>query len=455
MAIEPVRGSFRDPAGFVYRRDGIVLRQIHASYAPIWDRVVETGLYGEMVNRSLAIPVLEAPLEWAASSEAVKVIQPEPVATISYPYEWCFSQLQDAALATLAAMRLAMEKGFWLRDASAFNIQFFNGKPVLIDSLSFGSYEEGKPWPAYGQFCRHFLAPLALMALVDPRLSDLLRSHIDGIPLDLATRLLPKSSRWSVGLGVHLHLHARAQSGQSAGRSATVSRQALLGMVDSLESTVRKLNLKQSKTVWGNYYAETNYDEAAFASKRAMVSRFLSLVPKPLKCVWDLGANTGVLSEEAADLAEFVVAWDFDTNAVEGAYKKWRSEGRTNLLPLRQDLTNPSPSLGWGHAERMSLAERGPVDAVMALALIHHLAIGNNVPLPEIALWLATLSSYCILEFVPKEDSQVKRMLSSREDVFHDYHLAGFLDAFTKHFEVVREEPIVGTERTLCLLRSR
>jgi len=453
MSIEPVSGSFRDPAGFVYRRDGVLLRQIQPSYLPTWNSVVGSGLYADLVDRGLLVPYQDAPLELAARPGAAAVLQPEEVPFISFPYEWCFSALKDAALATLATMARALEAGFWLRDASAYNIQFYRGGPTLIDSLSFGIYEPGKPWPAYGQFCRHFLAPLALMSFVDARMGDLMRSHIDGIPLDLAAKILPRKSRWSLGLGVHLHLHARAQSGESKKATTQVSKQAIQGMIASLESTVRKLQPPSGATTWGEYYDHTNYVEASFDAKKSLVSKFLRLIEPSPRVVWDLGANTGVFSEVASEIADHVVAWDFDPLAVERAYVKWK--GNSKLLALRQDLTNPSPALGWAHKERPSLGDRGPADALLVLALIHHLAIGNNVPLPSIAAWLNGLSRACILEFVPKEDSQVQRMLSSREDVFPDYCEEGFETAIEPHFKVVRKDLIEGTKRTLYLLETR
>ncbi len=453
MGIESVSGSFRDPAGFVYERDGVVLRQIDASYLPTWQAVVGSGLYESLVEAGLVVPYVDVPLEWAAREGAAAVIKPERVPFISYPYEWSFSALKEAALVTLVAMNHALERGFWLRDASAYNVQFLHGRPVLIDSLSFGLYEEGRAWPAYGQFCRHFLAPLALMSLVDARLGDLLSRHIDGLPLDLAVKLLPKRTRWSVGLAVHLHLHARAQKGESTGPSRPVSKQALLGMIASLESTIRKLHPPQGATTWGAYYEHTNYQEASFEAKKSLVAAFMTDIEPTPAMVWDLGANTGVFSEVAAQQSRQVIAWDFDPLAVEQAYVRWKGEEK--MLALRQDLTNPSPSLGWAHHERFSLQERGPADVLLALALIHHLAIGNNVPLGSVASWLSSMGRTCVLEFVPKEDSQVQRMLTAREDVFPDYTEAGFEAAFEPYFQVCRKEGIEGTKRTLYLLERR
>lgn len=459
MGSERQVGSFRDPAGFVYRKDGVLLRQINQSFSRSWDGFVTSGLHERLVQAGFLISDESMPLEFAADPSAHAVIRPELVPFISYPYEWSFSQLKDAAILTLGAMRTSMESGFWLRDGSAYNVQFLGGKPVIIDSLSFEPYQEGKPWPAYGQFCRHFLAPLALASKTNVALLGLSRLHIDGVPVELASTLLPKSTYLNLGILTHLHLHAAAGSAAASERpqkpTRPVSRAAIMGLIHSLESTINSLEPPGGKTTWGEYYGHTNYSTSAFVAKQSMVRDFLgSIEPNPTT-IWDLGANAGVFSEVAAESTATVVAWDVDSTAVELAYVKWRKEKRTNLLPLLQDFTNPSPSLGWSQQERESLRDRGPADALLALALIHHLAIGNNVPLLEVARWLSTLGHWVVIEFVPKADSQVQRMLSTREDIFEQYHEHGFRTAISEFFDIVRTEPIPETERTLFLLRRR
>lgn len=451
-------GSFRDPSGFIYERDGVLLRQVNRSYSQHWDSLTQSGLLDRLVADGMLIDAKPADLGLAATPDAVAVLQPERVPLVSYPYEWSFSQLREAARLTLAIMRRALDAGFWLKDASAFNVQFLEGKPIFIDTLSFEPYREGEPWPGYGQFCRHFLAPLALSDLVHPNCLKLLTAHIDGIPLDLASRALPWATKLRAGLAAHIHLHALATSNaQSSGRSkrGQVSKQALLGMIDSLQASVDKLRPPNVPTRWGDYYGHTNYSNSAFEAKKAIVGELLSLIQPRPSMVWDLGANTGVFSEVAAKTAEHVVAWDGDPIAVEAAYRKWKGEGRTNLLPLVQDFANPSPALGWACRERKAFGERAPADATLSLALVHHLAIGNNVPLPEVARWLASLGEWAIVEFVPKTDSQVVEMLAAREDVFPTYSPEGFSHAFGGQFEEVTSRPVPETQRTIHLFRRR
>jgi ribosomal protein L11 methylase PrmA len=397
---EPLDASFRDPAGFLFSSGGTLYRQVNQVYAADYARLLESGLYDRLVKAGLLIPHVEVSqvsadglqAESRPSGQAFKVIQPERVPFISYPYEWSFGQLQDAALATLSIQKRALKVGMTLKDASAYNIQFVRGRPTLIDTLSFTTYVPGKPWDAYRQFCQHFLAPLALMAYVDVRLSHLLRTFIDGIPLDLASRLLPFRTRANFGLLTHIHLHAGAQSryaqanvkSSMAGRQ--VSQNAFVGLIESLETTVKKLTWKPAGTEWGNYYQITNYSDVAFENKKELVTRWVGHTQPAL--VWDLGANRGDFSRVASGAGAYTVSFDIDPAAVEQNYRIVKSGKEQNLLPLQLDLTNPSPALGWAHRERQSLEQRAPADLILALAVIHHLAISNNVPLPN---WLPSL----------------------------------------------------------------
>lgn len=457
--IDPHPASFRDPSGFLYHREGELLRQVNASFQANYDQLIQSGFYGVLSTEELLIPHQEVDLELAATEDAYKVLRPQKIPFISYPYEWCFSQLKDAALITLRIQRLAINEGMSLKDASAFNLQFLNGKPILIDSLSFESYAEGKPWIAYRQFCRHFLAPLALMALRDVRLSQLLRAHIDGLPLDLASSLLPRRSWLNLGLVVHLHLHAatiRRLAGMRVDlerRSRGMTRNAMLGLIDSLERLVKKLRWDPQGTRWADYEDMDHYPAEAKQRKEALVKEYLDIAEP--KMVWDLGANVGRYSRVASSAGAYTVSIDSDSGAVEQNYLQMAAEGEKSLLPLLADLTNPSPSLGWHSSERDSLLARGPADAVLALALIHHLAISNNVPLDHLAEFFAQAGHWLVIEFVPKSDPQVRLLMAAREDIFTNYTQVGFEIAFEEFFHIHRAEDLPGTERRLYLMQAK
>ena len=445
--------SFRDPSGFLFKHNDILYRQINNPYKPDYDLLMQSGLYERLTLEGLLIPHKEVD----PPHNPYKIIQPEIIPFISYPYEWCFSQLKDAALATLKIQKIALDFGMSLKDGSAYNIQFRNGKSILIDTLSFEKYQEGKPWIAYRQFCQHFLAPLALMAYTDVRLSQLLRIYIDGIPLDLASRLLPANSRLRFSLLSHIHLHSKSQK-HFAGKQVnisnrTINRKSLQNIIDNLESTISKLAWQPQGTEWAEYYEDTNYSQEAVMHKKRLVEAYLS-ESKP-RTVWDLGANTGLFSRIAMAKDIDAIAFDVDPAAVEKNYRQMQENKETKMLPLCLDLTNPSPSIGWANEERLSLINRGPADTVLALALVHHLAISNNVPFSHIAAFLRLLCRSLIIEFVPKNDSQVQRLLHSREDVFPDYDQEHFEASFGEYFSLIKRETIADTKRALYLMEKQ
>jgi ribosomal protein L11 methylase PrmA len=446
--------SFRDPSGFLFSRAGRLYRQVNQSYRSDYDFLFSSGLYDRLLSRHLLIPHKEANITPVAPELAYKIIEPEMLAFISYPYEWSFGQYQDAALATLKIQKMALEYGMSLKDASAYNIQFHQGRPLLIDTLSFEKYVAGKPWVAYRQFCQHFLAPLSLMAYRDVRLGQCMRLYIDGIPIDLASKLLPARTLLNMSLTLHIHAHAKSQKRYATSSVKTDSqafnRDAMLGLIENLESGIKGLKWSPGGTEWADYYDQTNYSQSSLEHKETLVRDFMDQIhPHSL---WDLGANTGHFSRLASKQGIPTIAFDIDPAAVEKNYKDTRSNKDSNLLPLLLDLTNPSPAMGWHHRERMSLLERAPADAVMALALIHHLAISNNVPLERIAQFFHDMGQWLIVEFVPKNDSQVQRLLATRQDIFPNYNVEGFEAAFEPLFKIHRIEPIRESERRLYLM---
>jgi len=456
--------SFRDPSGFVFRRDGVLYRQVQGLAAADWRAFGTTGLYRSLVADGLLVEHEEAALDAAALPDAIAVIRPRVINTISYPYEWAFSQLREAALLTLELQSRAVDVGMRLKDASAYNVQFDAGRPILIDSLSFELADATEPWPAYRQFCEHFLAPLTLIAHRDARCGLMLRDFIDGIPLDLAARLLPGRTRLNLGLSAHIHLHARAQhrSGNeplpaetattAAKPARRISETGHRALLDSLRRTVEGLRW-ESSSHWAGYSKATSYSEAASASKATIVRDMLAAVGG--STAWDLGANVGVYSAMAAEAGYRVIAWDQDAASVEAHWRRVRGDGNPAILPLICDLANPSPAIGWALEERASFLDRGEPDLMLALALVHHLAIGNNVPLPAVARLFARMAPAAIVEFVPKEDPMTRRLLAARRDIFDHYTLDGFREAFGVPFRILREAPVADSPRTLFLLERR
>lgn len=447
--------SFRDPSGVVFKQNGVLYRQVNRCYQKQFNMLISSGLYVKLVDKNLLISHDDLVADDLPPDVAC-IIRPVRVPFISYPYEWSFGQLKDAALTTLKIQRCAIDYSMILKDASAYNIQFVGGAAMLIDTLSFDFYEEGRPWIAYGQFCRHFMAPLLLMAYTDIRLSQLLRIYIDGLPLDLASKLL--KGKGGLTAKQHIHWHARlsnkhAEDGKNTNKLKTYSikKFSYIAMIDSMIRAVEKLELKGVQTEWGEYYEHSNYSDEASKSKAKIVSEYIEKANPGI--VWDFGANDGRYSKIASKSGAGVVAFDIDPIAVERNYQAVKCSGE-NILPLIMDLTNPSPAIGFANKERPSIFDRQKADCIMALALIHHLAISNNLPLVKIADWFSDICEFLIIEFVPKDDSQVKTLLATREDIFSKYTKEGFEKAFAEYFTLVYSRPVAESFRTIYLYKS-
>ena len=446
-------GSFRDPSGAVFERERKIFRTVNLSYKEHFEALIDTGLYDRLVSAGCVLPFKESD---TSIDGAWKTLEVERLPFISYPYEWSFQQLKDAALLTLRIQKAALEHGMILKDATAYNVQFYKGKPVFIDLLSFEKYEDGTPWIAYGQYISHFYAPLILTAKVDLRYGGLLRNFLDGFPLDFVSKSLPFRSRFSPMIQLHIHMHAKMikKYENTRGRSAKVdvrSKRFSLAthktMAEGLFGATAKIKSPSQTTEWGDYYNDTNYDDAGFQEKKRIVEEICVRVAPKVAC--DFGANLGEFSRVLAKHVQVVLAPDIDPVAVERNYLLVKKNGEKNIYPLVQDLCNPSPGIGWRNEERASFIDRAGCDLAMCLAVIHHLCIGNNLPLDFVADLFASVADNVILEFVPKEDSQVQRLLSAREDIFPDYDLDHCIAAFARHFRNCERFPIAGSARTI------
>ena len=446
--------SFRDPSGFIFKENGEIYRQINLCYKDEYDLLMDSGLYEKLTSKGWMISHTEV----EAKADSYKIIKPEMIDYISYPYEWSFSMLKDAALLTLKIQKQALKYGMSLKDATAYNIQFTkDAKPIFIDTLSFEKFQE-KPWVAYAQFCRHFLAPLLLMAYTDNRLQNLLKDYIDGIPLDLTSKLLPFKTRLNPLIAMHIHLHAR-KSVQLESKSninvkaLRMSKEQQLAIIESLKDLVKSIKWNLKDTEWGEYYTFTNYSDKSFAQKESIISNFIDQVaPKNL---WDLGANNGYFTRVSSRKGVKSIAFDIDPIAVEKNYLAIKTKKEQNLLSIISDLTNPTPAIGWANRERMSFVQKGNADIVMALALIHHLSISNNLPFDKTALFFSEIARNLIIEFVPKQDSKVQILLSTREDIFSNYNEECFEAEYSKYFEIEEKVKIDESERTLYLMKNK
>lgn len=449
--------SFRDPAGFIFEEQGTLYRQINQSYEDEYQQLIKSQLYEVLTKRQMLIPHEEMSHTVTQDDRQFLVIKPKKIPFISYPYEWSFSQLKQAALLTLNCQLIALKHGMTLKDASNYNIQFYQGFPIFIDTLSFERYVPNQPWQAYKQFCQHFIAPLLLMVYKDVRLNQLLKIYIDGIPLDLASKLLPRHTFLNPGILFHLHLHAKLQQKHAANgkkpQKQKFSKEAFIFLINNLKKIIQKLQWKIEKnSEWYDYYdSNNNYVDNALESKLRIVNAYFQRLQ--VTQVWDLGANTGKFSEIAAKYAECVIAWDIDDSCVEQHFLKLSQNTKTNILPLKLDLTNPSSNIGWHNQERASLLERAPCDCVLALGLMHHLTITNNVPFPRLSHFFSDICNYLIIEFVPFDDSQVQILTETRDASSIDYSQSFFEYAFGEHFSILDKAAVSDSKRTLYLMK--
>lgn len=451
--MQPIASSYRDPAGFVFEEEGRLFRFIDSRYEVHYSRLLQSGLYGELVKKGWLIPHKETPND-AAHSSGGRVIEPERIPFISYPYEWSFNMWQDAALLTLQIASAALKYGMVLKDATPFNIQFIKGRPVFIDTLSFENYEEGSHWVAYRQFCECFLAPLLLMHYSHPETGKLFIVYPNGIPLNVLTGLLPGRAKWNVNTFLHIYLQAKLSAGNKKRNAAPAefSKQKLDVLLKGLTGFVQKLQVKKRKTTWDDYYTGTVLGGDYVKAKTALVLSYLGEIE--FETAIDLGANDGHFSL-LLNNAERVIAVDADANCINDLYLKIKREKINNVLPLLTDLVNPSPATGWNNAERDPISQRLKADLVLALALVHHLAIANNIPLSFIAGWLAPMAGYLIIEFVPKSDEKVKLLLQNRQDIFTGYTEEGFKEAFAAKYHFLKEQKTGNTGRILFLMKRR
>lgn len=449
--MEVVATSFRDPSGYVFIQDQLVYRFINPCYHAQYAYWKSSGLYDLLIEKKLCIAHEEISYDELGN---IQVILPEQIKTITSANEWTFSMLQDAALCTLQIALEALEHGMILKDANTSNIQFVAGKPILIDSLSFEIYEPGKPWQAYQQFCKHFLAPLTLMHYTDASLIKLLQLYPDGIPLDICSRLLPLQSRLNLHAYLHIHLAAKLAGkpqAQHTQKKNHFSTQQLYNLLKGLFQHISKLRPKLAKTTWDDYYSHTILSQTYLAAKKVLVTDFLNQIPG--HTVIDWGANDGAFSLLAAQLNKQVIAIDADYNCIDTLYKHCKKQHIHSILPLCMDLMAPTPAMGWQAQERENIFNRISGDISLVLALIHHIAIGHNVPLTKIADWLHESSPYIIIEFVEKQDEKVQELLKHREDIFATYDISHFELAITKRFNILQKKQVGQAYRWLYLLK--
>lgn len=455
--------SFRDKDATIVYFQNKVYRLIFDSYKSNYDLFLSSGLYKNLLTENKIVSHLEIDNFQFINKQidyktVYKVLEVDKIPFITYPYEWSFEHLKQAALLTLEIQKKSLEYGLTLKDASAYNVQFIGNRPIFIDTSSFEIYNEGSPWVAYRQFCMHFLAPLLMHYYKIPQALKFSQLDINGVSLDFASKVLPFKSKLNLSVLMHIHLHAKSeiknkQIGNKELPAIHVSKSKLINIIDHLFETISNLRV-HTRTEWTDYYNTFSYSEISFKIKKEIIEKWLAI--SEIENIVDAGCNEGEFSFIASKFAKNVISFDFDESVIRNLFFRTQKQKIDNIYSLVVDLSSPSPSIGWNNKERKSLLERlGKNNTTMALALVHHLSIGNNVPFIKQAEFFASFSKSLIIEFVPKNDVQVSRLLVSRKDIFSDYNLDNFINAFSNFFILENQAKIKDTERILLYFKRK
>jgi hypothetical protein len=460
-ALELEPASFRDPASTVAYLDGRVLRGLTKEGAEDFRALAAAPFFPRAMADGRLVGTAQVSLEEFPQSLRgdawVGVLEHQRIPLVTYPYEWTFSMLKDAALVHLDLLLEALDAGLTMKDGSAYNLAFVDARPVFIDIGSFQPVRQGEPWAGYRQFCQTMLYPLLLQAHKDVRFQPWLRGQLAGIAPQELTRLLSGRDRLRRGVLKHVVLHgamdrrlsgSRAQDTQQALKAAGFSTELQRAAVVGIRKLVAGLQWRRSGSEWKDYQATSSYSDAERQLKTAFVER--ALVGRGARLVVDLGGNDGAYSRVAARHAELVVCADGDDLVLDGLYRSLQREGQQRILPAYLDLTDPSPGLGWRGQERPGFFDRARPDAVLALALLHHLAITGNVPLAEVVDWLWGLGARLVVEFVDPADPMADRLLANKPPGMHgDYRREPFEQLLEARFEVIERQQLPSGTRTL------
>jgi len=470
--IEP--GSVRDPHSRVVEADGAVLRLLSEQGLRDWSALAASELFRKAVAEGKLIGTEDETLQQSvAKSDAVDlpaglvdgaaaVLRHEVVPFVSYPYEWTFAMLKDAALLQLELLRGALDENLILKDSSPYNVQWRGARPVFIDVGSFERLREGEPWVGYRQFCMLFLYPLLLQAYKDIPFQPWLRGRLDGIEPQECRNLLSWRDLLRAGTLAHVFLLARLERRHADTdrnvkrelRQAGFKKELIVANVKRLEKLVRRLEWRPGASEWSGYGALGHYTDADSGRKADFVRRVAG--ERNWELAWDLGCNDGRYSRLVAEHARYVVAMDSDAAVVDGLYRSLRDGGEASILPLFVDVVDPSPALGWRGGERRTLSGRGTPELTLCLAFIHHVAIGGNVPVRDFLEWLRSLGTRLVIEFPTTDDPLVRRLLARKQEGTHpDYERGHFERCLGELFDVGPSEELSSGMRVLYVAQPK
>jgi hypothetical protein len=460
----PEAGSFRDRNGRIYYINGSVYRGVSEQSLVNWQKLSETSFFrklseqGKLVKTSLC-----SKSEFTDNSlltDWAGVLNHERIPFVSYPYEWPFGMLKEAALLQLEILDLALDENMTMKDASSFNIQWFGARPVFIDIPSIEPLVPNTPWLGYRQFCKLFLYPLFLQSYKEIGFHAWLRGNIDGVDPEEIDRLMTKRDWLRGGVFLDVHMQAKLQARYANSqremkndlRQSGFRKEFVKGNLRRLRKIVNGLQWRRAASTWSSYASDNSYSAEDNRRKEDFVR--LAFDGRSRNLTWDIGCNTGTYSRIAAEHSGYVVAMDSDHLAVERFFQELRAEKNNKILPLVMNIADASPNLGWRGLERKELVDRGKPDMTLCLALIHHVVISANIPLKEFIDWIASMTNELVIEFVDKRDPMVQILLRNKEDQYAEYEQGFFEKCLHDRFASVRGEGLSSGTRMLYHAKS-
>lgn len=456
-------GSYRDNFGRVFYHNNEVFRFISNQGLEEYETLKQNNIFENAIKEGYLIDFKELSSEEIKNfnnhnfNKNTKILKIKKIDYISYGYEWTFSQLRDAAIHHLDFQIKLIKENVILRDSSSFNIQFQNGKPIFIDIFSLAQYEKDKPWLGYKQFCEFFLNPLLIYNKKNINFNHLLKGSIDGVSVEDTNKILSFSNKLNLKTFIHVTLHnylinnytKKSLDNFTNAGAKKVPKNTYISILTQLKNWIGNMRVKKDKTIWSDYMIKHTYNNDEFKLKQNKIEEFIKKEP-PNKVI-DFGCNNGLYSKIALNSgAKFVLGLDFDHDAITQAYNLSKKEN-LNFIPLIYDAINPPTNSGWKETERKSFLKRnkGKNTYILALAFIHHLAIAKNIPLEEIINYFLSISNKGIIEFVPKSDPTVKKMLLNRVDIFDNYNQENFERLLSLKSKIISKTNITNSNRIL------
>jgi len=466
LDIDP--GSYKDPAGQVFHYDKKVFRFVNSKESPLLSKFINSAVFIDLVKNGDIVDTRISDLghnkEIAAQFGEGIIFEHQKIEFISYPYEWSFSMCLDAAVLTLSLQRTLLENDLSLKDATPYNIQFVNSKPIFIDICSIESISYNAVWIAYSQFCQMFLYPLLLYVYRGINPKNIYLANIEGVTLEDTYKIIGLKAKLNTRLFTNLVLpkllatiFKKIQLIDEKASTLTANlknnKQVQVSIIRRLERLLKSLMDNKYSSHWSTYENTNSYNDTSEKIKMEFIESVFK--KNNIKTVLDLGCNTGVYSKIAASYGTDVIAVDSDLDCIDKLYRQ-AHDNREHILPLCIDLSNPSPSIGWDNKERKSFLKRVQFDCVFSLALIHHLMITGRHPLSQIVTTMSKMTKkYLIVEYIGPTDEMFKLLMLNRKENYNNYNLEYFRNKYLSSFNILAELPIANMDRVLFLMEKK